>query len=347
MLDFVPPLSFGRGLSFLLDVTLLGLALGAFLVGVVVHMRRLTAARERERAQLATSRPLAASPHAVLSGTIVTQGTAIPVRATLHERRSEVDVSGWSEQRREVIAEPFDLETDTGMVRIEPGSDLLVAAELDEVSYGMGTRSRSAVLEHGTKVIAYGSLQRERHAFAGYRGGAEGWTLRAPRRASAGSARLLLADAALATRYDARIAVLRRFSLVALPLWLAFHALFSSAFLVASFTGTQTRTHLVDWTLAEPGVGKLPFLHHYRIETRTDDGLTLESRVVPELADFLRYQDVESLPLLRSSWPAACYVGGEAWTAAPAVGGAMLATLIALLMLRARYRQVTPWYDRR
>lgn len=335
VLDFVPPLSLHRGPAFVLVVAILGLALGALLIGLRLHARRLALARARERAQLCEQRPLREGPHVVLEGNIDSREPGAPVVATVTERQSEIDATGWAEVRRDVVARAFDLDTATGTVRIEPGPNVLVAAELDEERRAGATRARRAELGHGSRVIAYGTLVRERHAFAGYRGGAEGWTLRAPRRG-----RVLLADAALATRYDRRIEVLRRFTNVALPVWLAFHVFCTSPFLVASFTGTQTSTQVVS------GPDSLLPENAYELRTRTHDGLVTASRVSYVTLDTLHARSVETVPLLRSAWPLACFVGGEAWIFAPPVYVGLLAAALALFGLRVRYRQATPWYDR-
>lgn len=340
VLDFVPPLSLHRGPSFVLAVAVLGLALGALLIGLRVHARRLERARARERAQLSEQAPLREGLHAVLEGNIESRESGTPVVATVTERRSEVDPSGWTEIHREVTARAFDLETGTGTVRVEPGLNALVAATLDGETRTPTGRTRRAELERGSRVLAYGSLVRERHAFAVYRGGAEGWTLRAPR-----GGRVLLADAALVTRYDHRIQILHRFTNVALPLWLAFHAVCTSPFLVASFAGTQTSSTLLDW-IDEEERGKALLAWRRRVRTQTTDGLIVESTVASPVEVELRTQNVTTVPLLRSAWPAACYVGGEAWIFAPPVLLALIAAPIALLILRRRYRHATPWYDR-
>ena len=340
-LDFVPPLSFGPGPSFVLDVALLGLALGALLIGLAVHARRLARARAREREQLGEDSPLRAGAYAVLEGNIDSREPGPPVQVTLTETRTDVRSSRPRPTARQVVARPFDLETATGTVRVEPGTDLLVAAELDIEERSLTAHVRRAELQHGNRVIVYGTLTRERHAFAGYRGGAEGWTLRAPR-----GGRLLLADAALATRYDARIRLLRAFTGFAIPLWLVFHAVCTSAFLYASFAGTQTSTQLLDRQDEEPTFGPIPHGRNYLLHTVTQDGLALDSRVDAHTGEALFAANAKAVPLLRTRFRSACYVGGEAWTSVPAVGGGLLVAVVLLSLVRQRYRHATPWYDR-
>lgn len=339
-LNFVPPSALGRGASLLFDVALLGLAPGAFLVGLRAHAHRLERARAREHAQLREHAPLQAGTYAVLEGNIDSRDAVAPIQVTVTEPHSPVAPSGFHAAMRQVIARPFDLETAAGRVRVEPGYDPLVAAALESEQHTSAARVRRAELEHGNRIIAYGTLSRERHAFAGYRGGADGWTLRAP-----GGHRMLLADAALTTRYDERIRVLRRFTRFALPLWLAFHAIYTLPFLVGSFTGTQTRTELLDWEPMGPVLDE--DRRHDWIQTRTAEGLTLEARIPEATGRKLRERRVTQIPLLHSAWKSACYVGGEAWTSTTAVGFGLSLSVFALAMLRARYRRATPWYDRR
>jgi len=331
-LDFGPPFSLGRGASFVLDLAVLGFALGAFLVGLHLHGRRLIAARAAERAQLADQKPLREGLHIVLEGFIDSRGETPPVRVSVTDFLYDVAPTGWLDGPQVVQAQAFDLETPHGPVRIEPGDRTLVATELVHESRTATSRTRSATLEHGTRIVAYGALRRERHQFSGYRGGAEGWTLRSPARG-----RLLLADGALGTRYDGRIAVLQRFVRLAFPAWIIFHALCTSAFAVGVFTGRQASTNVQAWDIQRPRV----------LMTETDDGLRLVAPLKAPTAQSLQESGVAAVPLLRSAWPAASYVGGEGWTSGPAVFGGLLAALAAFAVLRHRYRQATPWYDRR
>lgn len=330
-LDFGPPFSLGRGASFVLDLALLGFALGSLLIGLYLHLRRLIAARAIERAQLADQGPLREGQNMVLEGIIDSRGETPPVRVRVTDFAHDVAPSGWLHGPRVVLAEAFDLETAHGTVRVEADARTFVATELVHERKDASAWVRTAALERGTRIVAYGALRRERHDFAGYRGGAEGWTLRSPARG-----RLLLADEALGNRYDDRITVLQRFLRIAAPTWLVFHALCTSAFLVGTFTGTHTITYVTEWTFGSPEL----------LHTRTEDGLELDTTLKVSIATALHEESVAIVPLLRSPWRSACYVGGQGWTSGPAILGGLLAALVALGVLRHRLGQATPWYDR-
>ena len=349
-LDFVPPLALGPAASFLLDVTLLGLALGALLVGLRVHARRLARAGERERRHLAAPPDFREGAHTVLRGTLVDHPASGPARVqiTVHERRPDQTAS-FTEVWRDTIATPFELDTSGGVVHVELDPDAFVAADLDTIDspasphVGALERTRSVDLRAGASVLAYGVLHRESRPFGGYRGGAEGWTLRPPR-----GGRLLLLTSALERRYDERIALLRACTNLGLPLWLLFHAVYTLPFVAASFFGQQTQTGVLDvHQEVQRGGSAAPLAHVFTVSTATSDGLTIEARVKEGTARELEAAHALRAPLLRTgSWRAASYVGGEAWVSAPPVLAALLGSVAALLVLRVRYRRATPWYER-
>lgn len=226
----------------------------------------------------------------------------------------------------------FMLETEHGTVRVEPGSGVLIATDLQADRDPNLERTQIKV---GDTLHAYGTLSRTTHTFGGYRGGSQGWLLSAPPRG-----RVVLATSALRDRYTARIDVLRSFVRWALPLWMALHVVVSAPFLIASFVGTQTSTN-VEATYE----GNSPY-RGPKLTTRTDDDLTVLSPITQATQRSIEEQGITRIPLLRvGSLQALSYVGGEAWTVLPLVLMMACFWLFSLLRLRKQYVQATPWYD--
>lgn len=329
------------------DIALLGLGLGALLIGLWAHRRRLERARTLERELLDARGELTPGRDAVVHGLVLQNADLssgdVVVSVTQHRRPQS------AEPLREVYenllplvrggvqatssAAPFYLESEHGTVRVEPGTRVLIATEWQ------ADPAREHLPLHikvGDTLYAYGLLTRTAHTFGGYRGGAQGWLMRAPPRG-----RVVLATSALRDRYNARIEVLRDFVRWALPLWLGLHAIVSAPFLIASFFGTQTSINVE--SVYE---GNAPY-RGPKLETRTDDDITLRSPVTRTTQRAIDEEGIHRIPLLRvGTHKPLWYVGGEAWTVLPLVltmGGFWL---FSLLRLRVRYLRATPWYDR-
>ena len=174
-----------------LALAVIVLANAALVAGVVVALLRA-----RTRAALAVAAEATAGGAApvlvegadvVLRGVVrFHEGRAVAVKVSVHQEGREYDAAGewahrWTEVKREVIAEPFVLELDSGeRVLVTPPKHVDLADALDHVVWcDRAHRIRSAELRAGEQIFVRGRLERSDRAAAGaaYRDTQWGWAL--------------------------------------------------------------------------------------------------------------------------------------------------------------------------
>jgi hypothetical protein len=357
--DYFPPPAFGGPSAFFFCILVLGIGVACAILYMILHARTLLLAERRTQTEILESaaRPLSPGPRRVVGGRVdvdATDGVAVE----LDIEQYVVDVSNkngcyheWRESDRKLRALPFYLLQDGGdPVYVEPGNDVFVVDTIEN-RYPDDMprfRIRAADVRRGEEFYVYGDLHLGPHprARTAYRDGGTGWVLRAPQRGP-----MLMASEIIRDRYRSRISFLRSSAYVAGVLFVVTHGLCTAPYLVASFFGRHTTADVADthhWATRDKHNA---IIQHYSLHVVTDDGLSIEQEVGREayfrVSSVRDRGDTAVVPILRTSWSAATYIGEEAYVSVlfPILGGIFAS--LGLLLVYGVYQQQIPWYDRR
>lgn len=172
----------------LLFAILGGLAAAAVLVFLVRRALRHRAWAAEARAAMTQAQGRALQPGVhVLAGRVQTEGDLPAIRVRIREVGREWRTKNglrhrWSEVHRDVDAQPFELITSAGTVRVEPDATVKLVDTMATVRRpGQQMREREASLDPGEHVFVSGLVQKRRRGEGAFRGGdAATWVMRAP-----------------------------------------------------------------------------------------------------------------------------------------------------------------------
>lgn len=353
-IDWVSSNHFSPEASFFFGVLVLGFG-GAGLVFLLFH--RAKALRERQAAEeraFGSPSELTPGPNKLVRGTVDAEGgEAIAVRVEVFQKvKNHTSKNNswhtWEEIHRKTQSRPFYLLRDGGEpVMVEPGDDVFVIDDMQTTYRDQGheRRCRYCDVESGETFSAYGTLVRAPHprAASGYRDGT-GWVLRPP-----ANGRTYLASGAIKDRYPNRIQHLQRWGVGALLAFVAFHALATVPYLVASFAGEREEAQIVShrtWITTN----KNSRTTHYGLTARTASGYTFEREVPSSTYDLgIRYEGLGTrVPSVHfSDWSWAAYLGDRPTMNGIAIIVGIVGSAIAAGAFAASYGAKHAWYDRK
>jgi hypothetical protein len=339
-------------------VGVLGVGLGALLAAVVA---RYFAFRRAERNELAWLReksevPLSPGARRVVRGRVDVDGDDdVAVRVDIEQTVKNFTNKGnrwhtWTEIGRRVEARPFYLESPGGEpVYVEPDVRAFVVDDI-ESTYPIDRplrRIRVADVRRGETYYAYGDLARGPHprARSAYRDGT-GWILRVPR-----GDRMILATSVLRDRYGARARFLLVTALLAIPVFVAFHAFATYPYLATLFAGEVTSAR-VDraWTYDTTNKGRTTT--NYAMSIIVPGAPPETHRISLETYRWIQRARAEggpvAIPVVQAPrWTSVVYLGDAPYVSTFVIVFASIFAGALGLTAFVLYSKVGPWYDRR
>jgi hypothetical protein len=340
-------------------VPLLVLLVGAGLAGTFLRVAMLGRAQEREDAAVrkGATTPLVAGSCRFVRGRVEPLDAAdvvleVDIEQTVenfYDKKAATWSHQWTERARRTSVHPFCLARDTGNdIYVESPKSVLVIDTL-KTSHAQDRpehRVLSAVVRRGQEVYVYGTLESDFHAHAGagYRGAAEVWTLRGPKRGP-----MLVATDAIGDRYFGRIAHHRVVGTVFGVVFLLYNVIVTLPFFLATIFGVHTSATVTFVQGCE---------HPYKLKReepmltlRAADGSTwsqdVEFSVCRKAKGDLEARTSVAVPVMRTfDWAPASYVGNfPTLPAALYVGGYLSAVAFAVCVFS--HRESFAWYDKR
>jgi hypothetical protein len=290
-----------------------------------------------------------AQGRAVIRGVVeLAQGAPGAVRVEVEQYGAEFLSKGrwahkWFETGRRTLAHPFYVREESGRrVRVEPGADVKIIDDLDEVTYGAsGVRTRAAAISPGEEAYVWGELGTgaDPEQEAGYRESRPAPVLRSPR-----SGVMLIASQPPAARFRATAFVHGMWFLgfVALLGVLQLFTLYQTIRLVAGETAVGTIVQKRSFTK----VKRQQRIWHYEVTTRTPTGVSFVQEV--DSVDFERVREGSSVALVFVPG----HSGYELLGDRPTVPSDLpIGALLLLGSTAAGYvlhrRSLRPWYERK
>jgi hypothetical protein len=338
-------------------VGVVGVGFGAVLVAVVLRYFAYRRAERRELAWLRETSEVPLSPGArrVVRGRVDVDGDddvaiRIDVDQIVKNHTSKNSRwHTWNEIDRRIASRPFYLQLPGGEpVYVEPDPGALVVDEI-ESRYPLDRprcRTRTADVRRGEMFYVYGDLARGAHprARSAYRDGS-GWVLRAPR-----DGRMLLATSALQHRYRDRARFVALFAILAVPVFVVFHAMFTYPYVAARLNGQVVSAELDRvWTYETTYKGRTRTHYALRIVApgRAPEGYEVD-QVTYDWAEAAAHADTPAkVPAVVSPWTSTVFLGPEPYVS-PFAGimGALLVVAASGGGLFVFFTKA-PWYDRK
>ena len=358
-LSFVPSGHLGPGWIVVVVLGVLGAGFGSILVASVSLFLGLRRARAEERALLDTPvTTLRPGPRRIVRGKVERTGSAeapveVDIVEIVHDHTSKQNRwHTWEETERTVRAEPFRLlREDGGIVKVEPGQDVLVVDALT-TAYPPERplhRVRSAIIAHGAEVFVYGDLHRVTAGADGpYRESGSGFAIRPPRNGA-----MLIATESLRERHDAVIRTLGAWLAAGVVAFALFHAAVTLPFLLTSAFHTDDEAWVEDAHIKTTSTKNGPS-YTYLVTVRTDDGFRLEEQSIASPTYFRATRDGRGnfvphtvrLPIIRT-WDreSLSFVGKEPHVSVALPLVALLVFSLIIIIAFFSYRQKLAWYD--
>jgi hypothetical protein len=298
---------------------------------------------------------------AVLEGVVEADPVQPPMTITIHEFGSEASTRRstkyeWSEIRRDVHTEPFQLVLASGeRVRVEPDDTVLLASVLEQTSSGTNPRIRVARILDGERAYVVGDLavetvgQADTRDVGPYRGAnPTSFVLRR------GRERLLVSTEPLGRRFERRARLHGRAAGATFFVLVAFNALVGRATVINAF-GSDVDAEVVDtktWTRTSERRGLTEQYTGYTVFAKYRDpaygkDVSVYDNVSERVFQRLQLRRVLRVPFRVVRWaPSLCTIGPGATLDAgrlvlPSFG------VVALLVSYARVRRRSgAWYER-
>lgn len=275
--------------------------------------------------------PLAAGAKFISGVVEYAEGETRAVEVHVEQRGSEYRVKNgvrhkWSEVARETHAHPFYVRRPDGLrVRVEPGSDVFLVDEPDEMDWTERTRrTRIARLTPGENVIVEGELHRAHDPEvreATYRTDGRGWVMRPP-----SDYPLHVSTEPLGVRHRLRAKAFRNAIIGLCASGLVSHAAIASYY-ARVFTGWRTTADVVKTDFFTTRDSKNRPTTHYRVflSVAWPEEVTLDREL-----DFYDWQNVRKGQSLYfrhvTYWP---------WASNPGTGSSLHAGALLIALLGA------------